>query len=187
MFTLPSCEFFTFWTAFVFSGAFLKMKEVPISGALKTKVDDEDFEYVSSLRLYANKDKNTTYVAGYEYVKGKSSRKNGLKLKLLHRMLLGITDRKIEIDHIDGDGLNNCKSNLRPCTKSDNQKNRTRKGKGASKFIGVSRHGIKWRAYRTDNKKHIHIGLFFTEDEAALAYNDSVKKSGNTFYVLNDI
>ncbi len=76
-------------------------------------VDEEDAERVSAFRWCALRGSRfrSTYVHSRWFV------------GMLHRFLLGVTDRKIEVDHIDGDGLNNCKSNLRPASKGQNQHN----------------------------------------------------------------
>jgi HNH endonuclease/AP2 domain len=75
-----------------------------------------------------------------------------------------------EIDHIDGNKLNNAISNLRECTRSENNQNR----RGVS---GVSRvmRGGRYRASICVNRKQIHLGCYSTQDEARSAYLEAKK------------
>jgi hypothetical protein len=105
----------------------------------------------------------------------------GLKL---HRLLL---PDWAEIDHIDGDGLNNCRSNLRAATHSQNQGN-TRKRLGtSSQFKGVcwSKCAGKWRAYIRSDGKLKFLGYFASEFEAAQAYNSAALEKWGSFAKVN--
>lgn len=86
----------------------------------------------------------------------------------LHRILLGIcgVDQRTVADHINRDGLDNRRINLRIATKSQNGANAVRRS-GASAFKGVWRLGNRWVAAI----KATHIGVFATEEEAARAYD----------------
>jgi hypothetical protein len=77
-----------------------------------------------------------------------------------------------ETDHINGDRANNKWSNLRECTKAENQQNRASKKGSLSKYPGIHWHkrAQKWQAQIKINRKNKHIGLFETEDEAYAAY-----------------
>jgi hypothetical protein len=76
------------------------------------------------------------------------------------------------IDHIDGDGLNNRRANLRLCTTSQNGANRGKQSNNTSGFKGVSWHKAsnRWRATINVNGKHKHIGNFETPEAAYKAY-----------------
>lgn len=91
------------------------------------------------------------------------------------------------VDHKFGDTLNNQKSNLRVCTRANNNKNRKMVKNKTSKYRGVSKKGGGWQASTSDQNAHIYIGYFKTETEAALAYNDYVERSGNEFYIKNAV
>lgn len=83
---------------------------------------------------------------------------------------------KKEIDHIDGNGLNNTFSNLRIVSSSKNKTNRHYKHKNAtSKYIGVSRHSknnMFEARIRKNNKQH-YIGSYKTESAAHRAYKNA--------------
>jgi hypothetical protein len=82
------------------------------------------------------------------------------------------------IDHIDGDGLNNCRSNLRAATVAQNQQNRGKPKNNSSGFKGVGWHKktSKWRAYIRVQRVQRHLGFFNTKEEAAEAYRQAAEK-----------
>lgn len=88
-----------------------------------------------------------------------------LRRMTVHNLVLGVDDI---IDHRDGDGLNNCRSNLRPATHAQNMQNRRKHKNGRSQFRGVywDAKCAKWRAEaRLSGQKH-HLGMFASEEEA---------------------
>ena len=104
----------------------------------------------------------------------------------LHQLLSGIAD----CDHRDRNGLNNRRSNLRPATRQQQQANHKKHADGVtSRFRGVSlfKESNKFRASITVNEKHIHLGLFVDEEDAARAYNDAAKIHFGEFASLNDV
>lgn len=116
----------------------------------------------------------------------------------MHREILGLTDPKKEfVDHIDHNGLNNQRCNLRKCTKQQNNRNRNKvvTQRNTSQYKGVSIHiqynstkepTVSWRAkIKSTNKKGTHIGLFKTEIEAATAYDNAAKIYHGEFAGLN--
>jgi HNH endonuclease len=90
---------------------------------------------------------------------------------LLHRLIMN-PPRTKQIDHIDGDTMNNRRSNLRIATPTQNQQNR-QYGYGYSDYKGVNLNMGLWRAKITVNKKQVHLGYFATEEAAALAYDEA--------------
>lgn len=107
----------------------------------------------------------------------------------MHRIILGITDSKIIIDHIDHNGLNNQRHNLRICTYSQNACNRNPYRNTSSKYKGVTfyKKTGKWRSVIRYNKKTYSIGSFDTEIEAAIAYNKKAIVMFGNFAGLNII
>lgn len=163
-------------------------------------IDAEDLHLFNGRRTWRS------YFDGWNWYVRRHSKVNKKSTTfLLHREVLGVTDPKILIDHVDGNGLNNMKSNLRICTHSENRKNRHNKSnKHTSQYLGVSlkttkyKYKIKsgeervsvskrWEARIQHNKKQISIGLFNTEKEAAIAYNAAAIKFHGKFASLNKI
>lgn len=104
----------------------------------------------------------------------------------MHRLLAGAEG--LQVDHIDGDGLNNRRSNLRVGTVSQNQANR-RTAFGASRFKGVNREkrGKPWRAAIKVNGRKIHLGAFEDEAEAARAYDQAALEYFGEFACTNEM
>jgi hypothetical protein len=90
-----------------------------------------------------------------------------------------------EIDHIDHDGLNNRRSNLRAATSSQNKMNRRKRSGTSSAFLGVSSNGEKWRAQLVAHGQKYELGLFNSEIEAARARDAKAKELHGMFAVLN--
>jgi hypothetical protein len=97
------------------------------------------------------------------------------KQYLIHNIIMN-TPSNMVTDHIDGNGLNNTKSNLRICTHRQNLHNIKRKG--TSKYPGVSwyKNSNKWRATIRINGKVKHLGLFTDEREAAKSYEKALRE-----------
>ena len=112
---------------------------------------------------------------------------------LVHRLVaeafIPNPDDKSLIDHIDRNPLNNHVSNLRWCTPSENNQNRTKRTDTTSSFKGVCWHKAtqKWIAKISIDGKRKHIGLFNDEIHAALAYNHAARDLFGEFANLNTI
>jgi hypothetical protein len=148
------------------------MRELHLSNNMVAWVDDEDYDNVIKKTWYGNKASNSTIIY---------ARCGAI---FLHRFILGLKDKHIKCDHIDGNGLNNTKSNLRICTHSENMRNR-RKQEHCSIYKGVGRVQGRWRSSIKYNGKTTHIGYFNTDYQAAVAYDIIAKSLFGAFSNLN--
>lgn len=155
-------------------------------------VDDGDYKYVSKYNWHVKvKNGKYIYAATSIYSGGKST------TLLMHRLIMCPASKGILIDHKDHNGLNNQRSNLRLCTRAQNQGNRNAKKNGASKYLGVGVQTVKtknplikytyWIASITTDSKVRRLGYFKTEIEAAIAYNKAAEIQHGEFANLNKI
>jgi len=104
----------------------------------------------------------------------------------MHRMIMH-APKHLCCDHIDHNGLNNRKSNLRLCTNAQNTHNQRIRPNGTSKYKGVSWHrpNNKWVARIAFKRKRMHIGIFDNQMEAAMAYDDKAIELFGEFACVN--
>lgn len=149
------------------------MKMIQLTNGMYTYVDDCDYEPLMRWRWAYHKDGYATRTINID---GKSY------IIYMHRQILGLTDRNVECDHINGNRFDNRFGNLRAVTRSENQRNRhvTPQHRGTSRFRGVywDKMYSHWRAAIWYNGKTISLGNFDDEAQAALAYN---KKANELF------
>lgn len=158
------------------------MREIELTQGYKALVDDEDYSRCLHPKWVSKIDNKTVYAVRFRWIEKKRYAER------LHRFVLGISDPTILVDHIDLNGLNNCKSNLRICTHSQNHANSLKRGgKTTSKFKGVSwmTRDRKWTCRIYVNKKCIHLGDFKDELQAAFVYNQAAYKYFGEFARLN--
>ncbi len=154
------------------------VKEIALTRGYVALVDDEDFDYLKQWSWYAFLQPN-----GRVYGK-RTSRENGVQKSLLmHRVLLDITS-KLDVDHINHNGLDNRRNNLRVCTRSQNIANQ-RAFRGKSRYKGVSpgSYGFCVRIGVTGKIKQ--VGFFKNEIEAAKAYDKAAFELYGEFAHLN--
>jgi hypothetical protein len=136
-------------------------------------IDDEDYlRFVENGPWYIDKNKKGLYVRHNALRQYKYQR-----AILLHRLIINAS-QEVEIDHINGNTLDNRKCNLRICTHSENAKNRKRNENNTSGYKGVGflKHNRKWRSRIRVNGKKIYLGCFNTAEEAHRAYCEASKK-----------
>lgn len=148
----------------------------------KIMVDDEDYETLSRFNWYRGG--RAKHPMTFFYLKD-----DGSLTIYMHQILSG---GKVMTDHIDGNVLNNQKSNLRAATRQQNSANArkmtSRAGKPcSSKYKGVHFTAGKFRAVIGFNKKAIGLGSYANEDEAAQAYNAKAKELFGEYAKLNVI
>jgi hypothetical protein len=146
------------------------VKTIQLEHGKVALLDDEDFERLSTINWHAKPPVKDGYAW---YARGNTKNRT----VWLHREVLLITDPAIHVDHINGNGLDCRKDNLRPGVRRLNMMNR-RKVKASnsatgSRFKGVWREPSsgKWRAHIRVNKRLIILGRFSDEEGAARAYD----------------
>lgn len=157
------------------------MKQIPLTQGCFTTVDDDDFEILSAFKWCVEIGGSTLYAVRGTYINGKK------QLQFMHRVILGITDSRIHVDHIDHNGLNNTRSNIRPCTHLTNSQNMLSKKNSSSAFVGVSwcNRTRRWVAQiRYDGKNH-GLGHYNSEYDAALVRDLAAKEHFGEFAYLN--
>lgn len=98
----------------------------------------------------------------------------------MHRAVAGI--EMPEVDHKDGDGLNNERRNLRPCTGDKNKKNTGLRKNNKSGYKGVFELGPKrWVSYITCKSNRLHLGVFDTPEKAYAAYCEAAQRLHGEF------
>ena len=146
-------------------------------------VDDEDYDLIMQWKWW-----NKEGYAIRETEINKHGERRKRKRFYMHR-LINKTPDGMEVDHINGDKLDNRKENLRTCTRHQNIINRCSFKGASSKFKGVLWNVKlnKWRARIRLNKKDFHLGYFVHEKDAARAYNDAAIIYHGDFARLNQI
>ena len=169
------------------------MKEIKLTRGKVALVDDEDYKELIKHKWHylASTPKGLGYAActikksgpiiRHPYIKTPKQPKATIGM---HRLIMGCSDPKILVDHIDGNGLNNQRCNLRLCSVSDNMRNRGSCSRTSS-YIGVNKRLAMWEARINTTGKFTVLGLFRSEEDAALAYDKAAIASGNPFFRLN--
>lgn len=157
------------------------MKKIQLTQNHVALVDDEDFEWLNKWRWYASWHPNVRSYYAVRHAKIKSGKRPTVYMT---REILGLKkgDGK-QADHKNHNTLDHQQHNLRICTCRQNLQNHRKRQtygskKGSSVYSGVSwfKRDKKWRVQIMYNGKYIHLGLFFSELDAANAYDVKAKE-----------
>lgn len=181
-------------------------------------IDDSDFNLVKDFKWYLFKTDKKEYATttcrlingayqplgslsqiakdrrpkvGSLFKKGLVYPKNSLVTVFLHRLIMN-PQKGMEVDHMDGNGLNNSRQNLRICSREENGRNRKLSSLNTSGFHGVcftktEKRRKRWLAVIRAKGKKITLGRFHTKEEAAFVYNQAAKKYHGEFATLNKL
>jgi hypothetical protein len=161
----------------------LPVVQIPIGHGRFALINECDAPAILPFRWHMHGSK--THPKRYAATSVAANCKCGRGVILMHRMLLGAK----EIDHKNGNGFDNRRSNLRPSSRSGNLVNRGRRvlRKDGGKFKGVYWHACsrKWHAKLTVKGQKLFIGHFTSEEEAARAYNKAAFQAWGHLAKLN--
>jgi len=153
------------------------MKVVMLSRGLTSVIDARDYNLVSGFKWIAVKGGKGFYAV--------TSRGPDGKPISLHRFLINPRDGN-EVDHINGDSLDNRRCNLRECSHKENLRNKKKQPDTTSRFKGVSRtKSGRWLSQIEQNGVQLKIGSFSSEFEAARAYDRAAKVLFGAFAKTN--
>jgi len=150
-------------------------------------VDDADYDWLNQWSWYACVEPNTVYAKRDLYIETING-KHIYETISMHRLIVGLTNEDLETDHIDRNGLNNQRENLRISTRGQNQANTKKRANTTSKYRGVCTYKGKkdrWVAYFCSNGKTINLGFFYSEIDAAMAWDKKAKEIHKEFANLN--
>ena len=154
------------------------MKKIKLTQGKFALVDDKDFEKVNQYKWHASKSYNTFYAI---------RKKDGETIRM-HRVIMGFVKGDLrQVDHINSNGLDNRRSNLRECSNQQNQFNMKARIGCSSKYKGVSwaKGRNKWLAQIQVDDKDFHLGYFKREIDAAKAYDKKATELCGEFARLN--
>ena len=153
------------------------MMEVPLSRGMVALIDDADWPLVSKWKWHARRDHDRAY-----YAECTTPKHTALEM---HRVLIGALAGQ-EVDHVNGNSLDNRRSNLRLATRDQNMFNRPKMKTNTSGFKGViATKSGKWGAQIKAHKRYHWLGLFSTAIAAAHAYDRAAVQLHGEFACIN--
>jgi hypothetical protein len=151
------------------------MKEIPLTQGKVALVDDEDYSELSKYKWYAHKGGNTYYADRHP-----KKIENLTKTITMHLFLMGPHQKRMQIDHVNGNGLDNRRENLRVITCRQNQQNQHVSKTSIYPGVYRDKRDNRWCAIIRINKQRIHLGTFESEIDAFNRYCDRLKQIGET-------
>lgn len=162
------------------------MKTILSSGIIiqKILVDDDDFDYLNQWKWKIGK-RGYAVRGVYDHV---CNGKRLYKDVTLHRLVIRARPGEM-VDHINGDKLDNQKSNLRLCNHAENMRNTKLSTRNTSGYKGIYWHKRSqyWQAYITYNQKHMYLGRYVDKMDAVKAYNAAAEKYFGVFAKTNSL
>ena len=160
------------------------MRRIQLTQGRFALVDNEDYDEIASYKWCAHQRQNSKNCYAVRTVRLSFGR---YKTVYMHRAILSPGPR-LEVDHANGNGLDNRRSNIRACTHSENIRNRAKRAKASSQFKGVSWNvaARRWAAnIHSGPDRQIFLGYFADEVEAAKSYDAAARHHFGRFARLN--
>lgn len=163
------------------------MIEIPLGNALFALVDDEDVELVCRHKWRAAK-LGRASLTQYAVTSVKNETGVGPRQRtlLMHRLILGVSDRGTYVDHANRNGLDNRRCNLRIATRSQNCANRRTPSHNTTGLRGVH-FKLSHKSYVatiSHNGRKLHLGYFKKAEDAYAAYVAAGRKLFGPFFDL---
>lgn len=152
---------------------------VPLNRGLVAYVDAIDADRVLSRRWFAVDGGRAVYAHS-------AAQRDGSPATSLHLFIMR-PEPGLVVDHIDGDGLNNTRVNLRICTHKQNIRNQRAQLGRASRYKGVIRQRNRWQACIKHDGETIHLGTFDEEERAARQYDRAARLLFGQFARTNEM
>lgn len=153
------------------------MRKLKLSQNKYAVVDDIFYDYLNKWKWYFNG----------RYAVRTPLKNRGAKVIRMHRIIMKAPDG-LEVDHINGNRLDNRISNLRLCTHAENGKNQSLSRRNTTGYKGVKQASPnRWQARIRVDGELLHLGLFKTKYEAAKAYNEAALRYHGRFANLNEL
>lgn len=152
------------------------MAEIELTKGKKSIIDDDDFDLISAYKWHA-----AGRYAGTQLWDAAAKKRTYL---MMHNLIINPPKGQV-VDHINGDSLDNRRSNLRIASNQQNSWNR--RPRADSGFLGVRKSGDQWMAAIYPNLTPISLGSYETKELAAAAYNEASAIIYGEFANLNDV
>lgn len=166
------------------------MKEIQLSQGKVALVDDGDFEWLNQWKWHSIRKPNNRFYASRQTKITRTDKGQRQTMLLMHRFILS-PDKRLVIDHKDGNGLNNQRNNIRVCTTAQNIQNRRKLPTNTLGLKGISievGNGRKTPAYKAgimiEGTLH-YLGCYKTPEEAAKVYDDAARKYHGEYACVN--